>query len=173
MSTADEFPEGPGGLPHNILVAFDDSAHARQALQQAAALAGASEGKLTLLTVVHQPRAFASVYAAPMPTDEELLAEAEAELARAVQSVPGNLSVRSLAIVGNPADEIVRQAEQGKYDLIVMGTRGHGEALSLALGSVSHAVLQHASVPVLVVRDVASVAVDPRTEAAAGAALSD
>jgi nucleotide-binding universal stress UspA family protein len=172
MSSAHEFPEGAGGgLPHNILVAFDDSSHARQALQQAVALASASEGKLTLLDVVHQPRVFVSAYTAPMPSDEELLAEAERELARAVQSVPGNVSVTSLAVVGDAAAEILRQAEQGGHDLIVMGTRGHGDALSLALGSVSHAVLQNASVPVLVVRDVA--AVDRQTEASAGVAVGD
>jgi nucleotide-binding universal stress UspA family protein len=174
MSSAREVPEGPQGhLPRNILVAFDDSSHARQALQQAVTLAGAAEGNLTLLSVVHQPRVFVSAYTAPLPSDEDLLAQAESELARATQSVPGDIPVKTLAVVGDAADEILRQAERGEHDLIVMGTRGHGEAFSLALGSVSHAVLQRATVPVLVVRDVASVTGEHPTETSVGAALGD
>jgi nucleotide-binding universal stress UspA family protein len=173
MSTAHEFATGHEGLPHNILVAFDDSPQAWGALEHAAALAGASGAGLTLLTVVHQPRAFVSPYAAPIPSVEELLQEAEAELAAAVQSLPKELAVKSLALAGDPAHEIVRQSEQGGHDLIVMGTRGHGDAVSLAIGSVSHSVLRRASVPVLVVRDVASAARDDRTAAHARAAVGE
>ena len=45
---------------------------------------------------------------------------------------------------GNPADEILQQAEKSKADLIVTGRRGLGGLASLVLGSVSHKVSQNA-----------------------------
>ena len=43
-------------------------------------------------------------------------------------------------------------AESGKYDLIVMGTHGHGSLGKLVMGSVSTQVLANCQVPVLLVR---------------------
>jgi nucleotide-binding universal stress UspA family protein len=61
------------------------------------------------------------------------------------------LDVRVEVLEGPPADAILRVAEIRKCDLIVMGNRGYGEVASLLLGSVSHRVVAHANVPVLVV----------------------
>ena len=51
---------------------------------------------------------------------------------------------------GPPADVLVRVAEREQADLIIVGSRGLGQAPRL-LGSVSESVLAHAHVPVLVV----------------------
>ncbi len=54
--------------------------------------------------------------------------------------------------VGNPPEEILREAEDGGADLIVIGTRGRGHFGKLVLGSVTSAILGGAKVPVMVVR---------------------
>ncbi|MEV5408795.1 universal stress protein [Thermopolyspora sp. NPDC052614] len=51
---------------------------------------------------------------------------------------------------GHPAD-VLRHAAEGS-DLLVVGSRGHGGLTGMLLGSVSQAVLQHATCPVAVVR---------------------
>jgi nucleotide-binding universal stress UspA family protein len=54
--------------------------------------------------------------------------------------------------VGEPADEIVRRADAGAFDLIVMGTHGHTALANLVLGSVASKVLARSKVPVLFMR---------------------
>jgi nucleotide-binding universal stress UspA family protein len=173
VSTGRQHPTALEGLPHSILVAFDGSPHAWRALERAGTLASASNAGLTVLSVAQQPRVFVGPYTAPIPSEEQLRAEAEAELAAARQSLPQDLAVKTVALTGDPADEILRQAEEDGDDLIVIGTRGHGDAVSLAIGSVSHAVLRGASVPVLVVRDLASVAHHGPAAALAGTAVAE
>jgi nucleotide-binding universal stress UspA family protein len=59
---------------------------------------------------------------------------------------------------GPPANAILNVADVRQCDLIIVGSRGHGSLASLLLGSVSHRVLSHARVPVMVVRAVEEVA---------------
>jgi len=54
--------------------------------------------------------------------------------------------------VGHAANEIAAFAEHGKFDLLVMGSRGEGALSNLVLGSVAMKVLARCSVPVLLVR---------------------
>ena len=54
--------------------------------------------------------------------------------------------------VGHPAQEIASFAEKGRFDLVIMGSRGHGALAGLVLGSVATKVLAGCTVPVLLVR---------------------
>ena len=54
--------------------------------------------------------------------------------------------------VGHAAETIAAVAEKGKYDLLIMGSHGHGVLGTLVMGSVATKVLAHCKVPVLLVR---------------------
>ncbi len=56
-----------------------------------------------------------------------------------------------LVLEGDPAEAIVGAANDENCDLIVMGTRGLSNLQRVALGSVSHKVLQAAECMVLIV----------------------
>ncbi|SMP41105.1 universal stress protein [Anoxynatronum buryatiense] len=53
---------------------------------------------------------------------------------------------------GHPSHTISQTAEEGNYDLIILGSRGGGGLKKLLLGSVSNAVIQETSSSVLVVK---------------------
>lgn len=62
------------------------------------------------------------------------------------------LKVISLCKVGAVSDVIAKSAEEGNYDLLLMGSRGHGALGSFVMGSVATQVLARCEVPVLVIR---------------------
>jgi nucleotide-binding universal stress UspA family protein len=53
---------------------------------------------------------------------------------------------------GKAGELIAAKAEAGKFDLVVMGSHGHGALMNLVVGSVATEVLASCKVPVLVVR---------------------
>ena len=54
--------------------------------------------------------------------------------------------------VGPAGATIAKMATNGKFDLVVMGSHGHGAVVNLVMGSVATQVLAHCTVPVLLVR---------------------
>ncbi|MCD2512476.1 universal stress protein [Comamonas endophytica] len=62
------------------------------------------------------------------------------------------VQANGMASVGPVGETIAKIAEDGQYDLLVMGTHGHGALGKLVMGSVSTQVLAHSTVPVLLVR---------------------
>ena len=54
--------------------------------------------------------------------------------------------------IGNAAGSIATLAEEGRFAMVAMGSRGHGDLANLVLGSVATKVLAQCKVPVLLVR---------------------
>jgi nucleotide-binding universal stress UspA family protein len=54
--------------------------------------------------------------------------------------------------VGHPSDTVAGFADKGKFDLLVMGSHGHGSLTNLVMGSVATKVLAKSKAPVLLVR---------------------
>ena len=54
--------------------------------------------------------------------------------------------------VGHAGELIAKTAEEGNFDLVMMGSHGHSALVNLVMGSVTTQVLAHCKVPVLLVR---------------------
>ncbi len=54
--------------------------------------------------------------------------------------------------LGAPGMAIAKLAQQGRFDLLVMGSHGHGALGNLVMGSVATQVLSQCDTPVLLVR---------------------
>ena len=139
----------------NILIAVDGSPDANEALKQAIDLAAAENSRLTLLSATTGPPAvaYASVGAAEVIAKGIKDAEEDAKrvLDDAAKAVPESLSVTTLMSVKPARAAILRQISDGGHDLLVMGSRGRSGITAALLGSVSHFVLNHSPIPVLIV----------------------
>jgi nucleotide-binding universal stress UspA family protein len=139
----------------NILVAIDGSCDADEALAQAIDLAHSEHALLTLFSAVVMPPAaayFGAGAAAAAETARDAESETEKILREAVERVPDHLPVRTVLSRKPVKIALLDQIQSGRHDLVVMGSRGRGAVRSALLGSVSHDVLHHSRVPVLIVR---------------------
>jgi hypothetical protein len=75
-----------------------------------------------------------------------------ASLRSAADSVPPDVGLTTRVLRGNPAEVILQSVREGDYDLVVMGSHGHGRLHRALLGSVSFRVLQDSPVPVMLIR---------------------
>jgi nucleotide-binding universal stress UspA family protein len=140
-----------------ILVPLDGSGHSTYALEKAIEIAKKFDGKVTLLHaytphVVSLPKEYAHAEAAPEMV--EISREAGANILEQAKDRVETESVQfeTLLKMGQAVETIVSVAENGDFDLIVIGARGLSTIKELLLGSVSHGVTAHAKCPVLVVK---------------------
>ncbi|MEX2962129.1 universal stress protein [Microbulbifer sp. TYP-18] len=135
-----------------ILVGLDLSEESAQVLQKASEIGKASGAEISLVHVI-EPLTFA--YGGDIPMDlsevqEQLQTQAREQLHKAAQSL-GVPAERQRVVLGQPATEIHRLADEFASDLIVIGSHGrHG--LALLLGSTANGVLHGAGCDVLAVR---------------------
>jgi nucleotide-binding universal stress UspA family protein len=138
---------------HSILVAVDGSPDADQALAQAIDLAESEHTRLTVMTAL--PSIAGPSCLVPGAPVGELMeaahAQAEAVLRDACDQIPDDLPVTTMLSEQPIRTALIRQITAGHHDLVVMGSRGRGAVRSTLLGSVSHYVLHHSPVPVLIV----------------------
>jgi nucleotide-binding universal stress UspA family protein len=139
---------------HNILVAVDGSPDAEQALMEAIDLAEGGHTPMTLITAVTQVPVTAYVTAGEEVGRlvEDAYANAEAILRRARERVPDDLPVTAVLTEQPIRAALIDRIAKGEHDLVVMGSRGRGAVRAALLGSVSHYVLHHSPVPVLIVQ---------------------
>jgi nucleotide-binding universal stress UspA family protein len=141
-----------------VLIADDGSEGGAIAVALAASLPWPAGSELRAISVFEPlPLAVAGPWSAaamPSPELEAAVAEQIAEInRRAVERLAGtDWTVSGVVRHGRAASAIVADARAFEADLVIIGSRGHGQIASLLLGSVSSEVVDHAPCPVLVAR---------------------
>lgn len=144
-----------------ILVPLDGSDHSVRALTVAVQIAKKFDGDIILIHVYSNVWPIVMPHATIMPEATGIipkLIEAAREagatiLADGEKKVKAEgVQVETFLREGHTVEEILKTAEEGKFDLIVVGARGLSMIKEILLGSVSDGVMRHARCPVLVVK---------------------
>jgi nucleotide-binding universal stress UspA family protein len=130
-----------------ILVAYDGTPPARRALDTAIDLATQSHAAIGVVSVVpfHPSRVPVD------PWDDRPVHDQELAEARKILAEHG-IEAELLEPAGAPGPTIERVAEEGRYDTIVIGSRGLGAVARFLQGSVSEHVATHAEATVVIAR---------------------
>jgi nucleotide-binding universal stress UspA family protein len=133
-----------------ILAPIAFSARCEGAVQYAEALACHFHSELVLLHVVAplQSYAFPDAIAVAPELMDEALSQARSRLDEFPSEKPLEVAAKREVLEGDPANEIIRYATEGNFDLIVMPTHGYGPFRRFLLGSVTAKVLHDAHCPV-------------------------
>ncbi|GLI09429.1 universal stress protein UspA [Paenibacillus tyrfis] len=137
-----------------VLVAFDGSELSVKALQKAVAITQEDSAELIVIHVYQSPvLAYGSAFVTvPATLDQDYEEYARSVLKEAEGLTTGVSRVKHVLQQGQPAVTILEYAEENGVDLIIMGSRGLSGLREFVLGSVSHNVVQHSKVPVLVIK---------------------
>jgi nucleotide-binding universal stress UspA family protein len=136
-----------------ILVAYDDSVGARRALEVGIDLARIHQAELWALAVEEGLPHFSA-------TIDEVKEEKEfadrhygglLEAARSKARDSG-IELRTLLRSGHAAKTIVDVANEGRFDLVLVGHTGHSGVWAKFLGTTAEKVSRHVSCSILIVR---------------------
>jgi nucleotide-binding universal stress UspA family protein len=136
-----------------VLVGVDGSDESISALELGASIAAATERDLVVVFVRHLP---AFIEASPAygqaTTALDDLAEHVGGQVKGTLSGLDAPAWRYEIRDGDPATALIEAADELGATLIVVGHRGHNQAVSLLLGSVASRLVHHAPQSVLVAR---------------------
>jgi nucleotide-binding universal stress UspA family protein len=138
-------------IEHRIVVGIDGSPSSDAALEWAANQAELTGAALEVLMTWEWPYGYGW---SPVPNDYDPAHDADEFLTGALTTIRethAGVPIQATLLEGHPAPILVK-ASHGA-DLLVVGSRGHGEFAGMLLGSVSEHCVTNAHCPVLVVRD--------------------
>jgi len=147
-------------LSKKIIVAIDGSPQSDKAAEEAVRLASISGSKFKshLYAVMVLPSmktpSFTDFFPDKPATEMPGWQEKRDRLFYVVEKVAAEagVSMDSLVVYGDPAEELIRIAEEKNCDVIVVGSSGKGRMKRTLLGSVSTKVALHAHCSVYIVR---------------------
>jgi universal stress protein A len=145
--------------PKKILVPTDFSKFSDNALKQAYDIAKQYKAKIYLLHVIEVVRTCSIDYCLDDQTiralDEKSLEFSEKMIRKQINKVFKSKDVEVVSDVkkGTPLEEILKEQQSKKMDLIVIASHGKTGLLSHLIGSVAEKVARGAKCPVMLVRN--------------------
>ena len=135
-----------------ILVAYDGSTGSAHALETAIKLAHEHNSELIVLSVEEQLPHYAATVGEMDEEKERTNHYFEKLGAQATeQASAAGVTIRQEVLAGQPAKTILKYAEEGRFDLLVIGRSGHGGTWGRFMGTTTDRVTRHAGCSVLVV----------------------
>jgi nucleotide-binding universal stress UspA family protein len=139
-----------------LLIATDGSKASEGAVKYAARLFKSlnSDNHMTLITVQDDSTLRLFKKHTPKGAVEDYLREgADHNLAWAVKylnktKLPHDMAIR----YGHPSEQIINEANAGKFDMIIMGTKGRSSWADTVIGSVAQRVIGTSKTPVLLIK---------------------
>ncbi len=148
---------------NKILVPLDCSKYAETSLKVAIEIAKKFNSSLSLVHVVSSRKEYCrSGITGKLRvkckldevTDKDIPNICKALLDTSKKSVIAEgVSVNTILKQGKVVEEILNTIKDGEFDLVIMGSRGHGMIKKIFLGSVSNRLVQEAICPVLLTRN--------------------
>lgn len=134
-----------------FLVPIDGSRKSLQALRYAVNFAEKIDSQVVVLNVQIESDV---TIVEPISWDAPVLKErAEKVFSLAKKELEGSkVNVEYKMLQGNPAREIIKYADDQKFDLVVIGAHGLSGIKEFLLGSVANKVSRHSMVPTLIVK---------------------
>ena len=140
-----------------ILVAYDGSSHSKHALNWAIDFSLLSGAQVAAVKVFDGSWLYPDIAETGGKKFPTLLDEIRREDQRLMDEVElmgysRGVTVKGDILHGNITEQIIKYAGDDNYDLIVVGSRGHGVLGQLLMGSVTRNLVSLSRIPVLVVK---------------------
>ncbi|MBP1920216.1 universal stress protein [Youngiibacter multivorans] len=134
-----------------ILVATDGSDYSRRAFEVALEMAKHFQSELEILHVIQDYMKGESNVEVKITKEQVEAVSKEIMEKTKGETDTGEVRITTKTAFGYPASVIIEEANAG-FDLIVMGTKGHGPWGGAIMGSVTQRVAGAVNCPVLVVK---------------------
>lgn len=136
-----------------ILVPVDDSENSKAAFRDAVDIAMRSNATVDVLSVIADDYVFSDLRVSETDINEMKKRTLETLVKYEDYGKARNFNdIRTFTSFGNPRREVAKIANEGDYQLVVIGATGKGAVTRALVGSVAENTVRLSKIPVLVVK---------------------
>jgi len=140
---------------YKILIATDGSEHSWKTVDEALKIGKAMNAEIAAVTVVEdKPLLIATTPYSVVEGYKEAIEKGAKEVLQKTKEYcqEKGVTINTIFEYGHPAETICKIAEEGNYDLLVLGHSGLGKIEKMILGSVANKIAHSSTINVLIVK---------------------